>query len=98
MHLYNLLILRYEQFFDGVTYSESTEMNEARREIACLDNKLVKARGEWMADKKLLDIRWKDCTERYNKCYEDIPKFNGYYKVFNVKSLHKYANLCNNCM
>ncbi|OXA56573.1 coiled-coil domain-containing protein 42 homolog [Folsomia candida] len=76
----NEKVVPYEHVYDGISYASSTEVEDARRQIACLDNQLVKARTEWMEDKKVLDARWKACTERYNNCYENIPNFNGYYR------------------
>lgn len=71
--------------FDGICYAPATEMENARKELACLDNQLVKARQIWQEDKKEMDKRWTTSIERYDDIYESLPKFNGYYKAIDYK-------------
>jgi hypothetical protein len=72
---------RLDPVYGKITYAPATEIAEARRQIACLDMQLVKARSQWNEDKKGLNERWQISKERYDALYESFPRLNGYFKV-----------------
>jgi len=74
-------VFRYAPIYENLAYVPSTEIAAARREIACLDIQLVKARNKWAEEKKVLNERWVKTKDRYDTLYNNLPRLNGYFKV-----------------